>query len=420
MIRRLYVRIYLTTLASLAIVVIASALLWQFTAERAADAEHDRFIAALVGQALPIGASVEARQAALARLVVAPIEGLALFDRQGVRLASAGAASAIGSDAATEYRALGHGGFASRAVRLDDGRVVVARLRSDALHHHLGGLALTALIALAVALATYPVVRRLTWRLESLATSVDRFGHGDLAARASVAGGDEVSNLAARFNQMADRVATLLDAHSRLLVNASHELRSPLARVRLALELYETAPGTELLQGMRQDCAEMGEQIEEIMLASKLETMTAAAPQDEVNLAALVAEESSRLGVVFEIVPARVMGDQRLLRRLIRNLLENALKHGGAEVDVRLAMADDQSWLLQVRDRGPGLPEAERERIFEPFYRPAKTRETGNGWGLGLALVKQIADYHRGRVQCLPRVGGGCVFELELPPADLR
>ena len=100
----------------------------------------------------------------------------------------------------------------------------------------------------------------------------------------------------------------------------------------------------------------------------------------------------------FDTVPAEVRGNARLLRRLIRNLLENALKHGGTGGDVRRHRCHG--------DRGPGIPEAERERIFEPFYRPANTAETGTGWGLGLALVRQIADRHRGSVRCLAREGG--------------
>lgn len=415
MIQRLYVRIYLTTLASLTVVVILSAVLWQFTAERSANMDHDRFMGALVSQALPPGGDAVVLQAALARLVVPPIEGLALFDRHGVRLASAGDQAGISSPAAVAQSKPGHGMSVVQLTHLDDGRVIVARAHTNSLQVHLGGLALIALIALAVALGTYPVVRRLTRRLEVLAGEVDRFGGGELSVRASVAGQDEVSSLAASFNSMADRVGTLLEAHSRMLVNASHELRSPLARVRLALELYETAPRAKLLHGMRQDCAEISEQIEEILLASKLDAVTTAPLQDPVDLAVLVAEESSRLDIAFEVVPAEVRGDARLLRRLIRNLLENALKYGGQGVDAHLGIDDHGQRMLQVSDRGPGIVEAERERIFEPFYRPANTAETGSGWGLGLALVRQIADHHHGSVRCLPRPGGGCVFEVTLP-----
>ncbi|MFZ0869227.1 MAG: HAMP domain-containing sensor histidine kinase, partial [Rhodanobacter sp.] len=400
------------------VVVILSALLWQFTAERSADVDHDRFMGALVSRALPPDDDAATLQTSLAGLVVPPIEGLALYGRDGVRLAGAGNQAGINGPAASVPSMPSHASSVSRIIRLDDGRVIVARMHTSSLNLHLGGLALIALIALAVALGTYPVVRRMTRRLEELASDVDRFGGGDLAVRSTVSGQDEVSGLATSFNTMADRVAKLLEAHSRMLVNASHELRSPLARVRLALELYETAPRAELLQGMRQDCAEISEQIEEILLASKLETVDIALTRDTLDLAVLVAEECSRLDIAFEIVPAEVRGDGRLLRRLIRNLLENALKYGGHGVDALLALDDQGSRILQVGDRGPGIIEAEREAIFEPFYRPANTAETGNGWGLGLALVRQIASHHHGSICCLPRVGGGCVFELTLPAPD--
>ncbi|MDB6164032.1 MAG: sensor histidine kinase, partial [Xanthomonadaceae bacterium] len=256
MIQRLYMRIYLTTLASLAVVVILTALVWQFTAERVADAQQDRFIAALVGAALPANVGSATGQETLARVVVPPIAGLVLYAPDGVRIAGAGNEAGIGGHSSFSS----HSGYVLRKIRLDDGRIILARMDSGSMHRHLGGLALTALIALAVALGTYPVIRQLTRRLEGLAGSVDRFGQGDLTARAAISGQDEVSRLAATFNAMADRVGSLLDAHRRMLVNASHELRSPLARVRMGLELYATDPRPDLLQGMRHDCAEIDDQ----------------------------------------------------------------------------------------------------------------------------------------------------------------
>jgi len=419
MMHRLYMRIYLTTLASLALVVILCVLLWQFTAARSIEAQQDRFVGALVSKALPPDAKPDALQKALEGIVVPPIEGLVLLDHDGVRIASAGhlgrALSDLDPDASIAIAQPMHRSSSIHAIHLDDGRIVVVRMRTNSMQVHIGGLLLTIMIALAVALGTYPIVRRLTRRLEDLTGTVDRFGQGDLAVRAPVAGSDEVSSLASSFNQMADRVATLLAAHSRMLANASHELRSPLARIRIALELNATNPRPEILESMRKDCEEIESQIEEILLASKLDTVDTALPRDTVDLEVLVAEECSRLDIPFDTIPAEVRGDARLLRRLIRNLLENALKHGGTGVDAKLSIDANGDRILQVADRGPGIPDAECERIFEPFYRPANTAETGTGWGLGLALVRQIADWHHGSVRCLSREGGGCVFELTLP-----
>jgi signal transduction histidine kinase len=413
-IQRLHTRIYLTTLGSLAFVVILCALLWRYSAEPSGEAQQDRFVAALMAKALPSQERPHDLQIALDELLVPPIEGLTLLDSDGSRIASAGAMPDRG-DSRNRHAMTDPTASWSRVIVLDDGRMLVVRTASDSVQFHLRGLALIALVALAVALGTWPIVRRLTRRVERLAQAVDHFGRGDLSARARVMGQDEISRLASSFNAMADRVGSLLAAHSRMLANASHELRSPLARIRMALELHANDPREDLLHGMRRDCAEIDEQIEEILLASKLDTVDTAPPTDAVDLEVLLAEECSRLDIAFTTVPAEVTGDARLLRRLIRNLLENALKYGGSGTEATLAINEQGCRILQVSDRGPGIPEAERERIFEPFYRPANTAETGNGWGLGLALVRQIADRHRGSVRCLARVGGGCVFELTLP-----
>ncbi|HUT40612.1 MAG TPA: ATP-binding protein, partial [Gammaproteobacteria bacterium] len=116
-----------------------------------------------------------------------------------------------------------------------------------------------------------------------------------------------------------------------------------------------------------------------------------------------------------------VHGDARLLRRLIRNLLENAQRHSSAsEIEASVCKGVDETVVLRVEDRGPGVPEKERERIFEPFYRIEGSRETGEGFGLGLSLVRQIAQCHGGEVRCLPRPGGGTCFEVILPAHRVR
>ncbi len=408
--QRLHVRIYLTTLLSLLAVVLVTALLWGLIMQRSMESEHESLAAAVAGRTLPPpGAAHDAVTAGLHGYLSQQVAGLELRDRDGALIGSAG--SLAGGEATGPQ----HGVLSLHRIQMRDGRTLLIELRPGSMGFHLHGLAIFAWIALGVAVATYPLARRLTRRLEALAGAVDRFGGGDLAVRAAAAGRDEVSVLAQSFNRMADRVASLLQAHRRLLANASHELRSPLARVRMALELHDSTPREEWLEGMRRDCAEIDAQIEEILLASKLETVRTTPAAEAVDLAALLAEECSRLHIAFEVVPAPLHGDARLLRRLIRNLLDNALKYGGGEVEARVSIAADGARLLQVSDRGPGIPEAERERIFEPYYRPAGSRETGSGWGLGLSLVKQIAEHHGGRVECRGRDGGGCVFEVCLP-----
>ncbi|TZF89626.1 sensor histidine kinase [Cognatilysobacter lacus] len=286
-------------------------------------------------------------------------------------------------------------------------------LHSDALHLHLDGLVLIFVITAVVGVAMYPLARRLTGQIEALVASMDRFGAGELATRAPVAGADEVAHLAHAFNTMADRVTGLMSAHGRMLANASHELRSPLTRIRMALELYEAEPRPGLLQGIREDCTEIDEQIEEILLASKLDTV-GIERREEADLAVIVAEECTRLGLPFDVTPTPMLGDTRLLRRLLRNLLENALTHGRTGVEARAFVDTTGDRVVHVTDRGPGIDASERERVFEPFHRPANTRESGNGWGLGLALVRQISEQHGGHARCLGREGGGCTFEFRV------
>jgi signal transduction histidine kinase len=241
---------------------------------------------------------------------------------------------------------------------------------------------------------------------------VDALGSGDLAARVDVEGRDEVAALAASFNRSAERIEALVGAHKTLLANASHELRSPLARIRMAIEMLKADAKPALKAELERDIAELDALVDEILVASRLDAVATLEAREEVDLLALAAEECARMDAALDGEPTTIRGDPRLLRRLIRNLLENARRHGGGTpVEVTLVAAP-QSAMLRVCDRGAGVPEAERERIFEPFYRPAGAREREGGVGLGLALVRQIARKHGGEARCLPRTGGGSCFEV--------
>ena len=323
-------------------------------------------------------------------------------------------------------------------------------------------------VGLAVALGSYPIIRRLTLRLESLQRGVERWGAGDLSTRLNAEGRDEVAFLARRFNHAAERIETLMDSHRSLLANASHELRSPLARIRMSLELLEapTLPavrdslppeGAELARGgpslrsvsspslaakleIKRSITELDQLIDEILLASRLDTRQAdAEPFEAVDLTGLAAEECARVGAdlsadlgpggqTADVGPdtgvnshsLTVQGSPRLLRRLIRNLLENARRYSTGDVSLdlsQLRVGTQQLAAIQVHDRGPGVPADQRERIFEPFYRLPGASERDGGVGLGLALVKSISQRHGGSVRCESRPGGGASFIVELPVA---
>jgi len=238
-------------------------------------------------------------------------------------------------------------------------------------------------------------------------------------------------------------VQTLLQSHKALLANASHELRSPLARIRMGLALMgqsDTAPTAERAQ--RQEIArsitELDELIDEILLASRLDLPDAddgdaLGPTEEVDLIGLAAEECARTGAELDVAPGTapllVQGHARLLRRLLRNLLENARRYGkppGSEVPGPAVAAEVQLLLTRggsgpapiavvtVEDQGPGVPADLRERIFEPFYRLPGASEREGGVGLGLSLVKTIAERHGGSVRCEAREGGGARFVVTL------
>jgi signal transduction histidine kinase len=293
------------------------------------------------------------------------------------------------------------------------------------------------LVGLAVAMGAYPVMRRLTQRLEALQRGVERWGAGDLSARVNAEGTDEVAFLARRFNHAAERIETLMDSHKSLLANASHELRSPLARIRMGLELMGTDAASPQRKEISRSITELDQLIDEILLASRLDAKQAdAEPFESLDLTGLAAEECARvnaelsaelgkdtgaeLGMDASSHSLTVQGSPRLLRRLIRNLLENARRYSTGEINLELAQAragSKQLAVVKVHDRGPGVPADQRERIFEPFYRLPGASEREGGVGLGLALVKSISQRHGGSVRCEARPGGGASFVVELPVA---
>ncbi len=278
-----------------------------------------------------------------------------------------------------------------------------------------------ALVGIAVALGVYPIVRRLTQRLEALQRGVQRWGDGDLSVRITEEGQDEVADLSKRFNASAERIEQLVRSHKSLLANASHELRSPLTRIRMGLELMGERSSPAAREEISRNIGELDQLIDEILLASRLDAREADMGTIEaVDLTGLAAEECSRVDAELDLVAGTdnakltVPGVPRLLRRAVRNLLENARRYGAGEISVELGSADGFA-TVRVNDRGPGVPPALRERIFEPFYRLPGASERNGGVGLGLALVKSIAERHGGSVHCEDRPGGGASFVIRLP-----
>lgn len=274
----------------------------------------------------------------------------------------------------------------------------------------------TLLTALVVSAVTLPLMRHLTRRLEALQQGVQALGEGDLSARVAVQGSDEVAQLAQSFNTAAARIESLMQSHKSLLAYTSHELRTPLTRLRLSLETLAApvpaAARDRAVRAAKNDLAELDALIDDILLASRLDAAPGQSLQrEEVDLLALVAEEAARFDVEVQGDWITLQGDDRLLRRAVRNLLDNARRHApGSPPQVSLSAIDGGA-VVRVCDRGPGVPAADTQRIFEPFVRLSARAE---GTGLGLPLVRRIARQHGGDARCLPRSSGGTCFELWL------
>jgi len=392
---RLYLRFYLALLACLIVLALVSVALWH--REGGPMDVALQLMGRLVQNALPAAeAPLAEQQAGLQRLAQGVSEHATLYGAQGQTLAQVGQAPP--GRRWGRYR-----------LPLPDGRVLLVRLRwalgPPALGLGLHGVML--LLALLVGLLAFPIVRQLTRRLERLQQGVERLGAGELSARVAVEGRDEVARLAQRFNDAAARIEQLVGAHKALLAHASHELRTPLTRIQLALELVKDAVEPRRRAGLEQDIAELDRLIGEILLASRLDAVNEPLQLEELDLLALVAElAAAHSEVQIEGASLPLRADARLLRRLLRNLLENAQRHGQPPTRVQLSASGGEA-VIRVSDAGPGVPEAQCEAVFEPFYRG----DTGAaGTGLGLALVRQIAQRHGGSARC-----EGAAFVIRLP-----
>jgi signal transduction histidine kinase len=279
------------------------------------------------------------------------------------------------------------------AIRLPDDRWIVARAPGRRGSPVAGILAFLGGIALAVAICAYPLVRRLTRRLEQLQEGVESLGAGDLAARVRVEGRDEVARLAESFNRAAARIEDLVGQHKLLLANASHELRTPLSRIRIGVEFLKETADPSRRQELERDIAELDALIDEILLSSRLNAVRDLDQREDIDLLALAAEEGARYEqctVTGE--PVMVAGDRALLRRMVRNLIENADRHGAPPIEVEVR-AEGTLAMVTVSDHGAGVAKGDRERVFTPFFRAGHANV---GTGLGLALVRQIALRHGG------------------------
>jgi two-component system, OmpR family, sensor histidine kinase RstB len=411
---RLYLRFYIALVASLLLFVLAIATLWHFTG---GSMEHAGAALARLAQNVLPGAAATAleQQEALQRLATGLNADVTLFDRDGKPIAAIGRPLPPPARKRQASVALVRGiPEPVSYLPLADGRWLAAGVTMGYWHAAAVFHFMLALLAGGIGVAAFPIVRQISRRLERLQRGVESLGAGDLASRVAVEGRDEVARLAESFNRAATQIEQLVHSHKALLANASHELRTPLARIRLAVELMKGSVDEKRKTGLEQDIAELDWLVDEILLASRLDAVpeaagTVAAGTEEIDLLALAAEECARYdGAQLEGALVSVRGDARLLRRLLRNLLENAHRHGASPTQVRIAR-DQAAATITVWDSGPGVPQAEFENVFRPFYRP---KDAGNsrGTGLGLSLVRQIARRHGGDARCALMSDGRSCF----------
>jgi signal transduction histidine kinase len=415
--RRLYHQLYLTIIASLVLVVVVAGSLWRFAPGETPADQAFEMAGELMATQLPAnGAEAVELQRAIDRLHQRLHLDVALFDGMRHPLAAAGAPlPAPRGRRETGGWQNGRGGPAW-VIRLPDGRWVVARPPHLRGRPVLGVIGFLGGIALAVAICAYPVVRRLTGRLERLQAGVESLGSGELSARVKVEGRDEVARLGESFNRAAARIEELVVAHRMLLANTSHELRTPLSRIRLGVELLkgEADPGRK--KELERDIAELDGLIEQILLLSKLQSVPGVAVHESADLLALAAEEAARYEeCCISGEPVFVVGDAALLRRMVRNLIDNAHRHGIPPIEVDVRPAHGRA-ILTVCDRGPGVAASEQERVFLPFQR-ATGGGAVDGTGLGLTLVRQIARQHGGDAAWAGCADRPAVLRVSIPAA---
>ena len=288
---------------------------------------------------------------------------------------------------------------------------------------------------IAVAIVSFLVIGRALRPLRTLAATADEIGRtGDLSRRLpAVRTEDEVGVLTASFNGMLDRVeaaqtglAEALAAQRRFIADASHELRTPLTTIRSNAEFLAEHPvaaesdRTEAVADIVGEAERMSRLVDDLLLLARVDAGAGltSRPVDLAAIAADVARKASRAGRPVRAgatASAVVDGDPDALSRLVWILVDNALVHGGGEVD--LTVASDQEWVtVAVADRGPGLPPGDPVALFERFHRADRAR-SGEGAGLGLAIARSIVDAHRGSIVAADRPDGGAIFTVSLPAA---
>ena len=294
------------------------------------------------------------------------------------------------------------------------------------------------LAALISGIACFLLARYLTAPLDKLRRATEAYAAGDLGTRVAPTLGarkDEVADLARAFDRMAQRLQELMTSQRQLLSDVSHELRSPLARVQVALGLArQRAEGRAAaeLDRIEQEAENLNDLIGQLLSLARLESGVTPAAHERVDLAELVANvagdadfearAANRRVEIAQTVPAVIEGDARLLHSALENIVRNAVRYTPEDSVVNLTLERDSGkpdhWRIVIRDQGPGVPEAMLPRLFEPFVRVGNARDRASGgYGLGLAIAQKAVRLHGGEVSARNEPAGGFSVVVTLPAA---
>ena len=279
-------------------------------------------------------------------------------------------------------------------------------------------LGLIGLILLGAWLTLRWILKPINW----LSGGVVALGKGNLEHRLPEKRGDELGDLSLAFNQMSERIREMLLAREQLLLDVSHELRSPLTRMKVALEFI---PEDDSRESLLDDVQEMEQMVTEILETARLKSEYGQLNLQKTDLVKLIQDiciifEGQTPGIRFENAPGtcQTFADAEQIETVLKNLLTNALKYSPAEnapVEIRLKKSDAGT-LIEIQDHGPGIQDGELDLIFEPFYRTDKSRNRKNGgYGLGLSLCKTIIEAHGGTIDVQSNTLKGAMFSVHLP-----
>lgn len=455
---RIALRIYLVTVATLLTTAAAAFLILRYSREPPLHfplLDMARYASARIGERWP---AAQPARAEVARAEVEALAGearfsVALYDRDGTPLASGGGPPEPPLSAEERAMVLARGhvergdcgrgpcavGIAIAHQGAKVGYLLLAPPRPPALRGHPALVVPIVVMLVAVGIAAVLLGASMARPLDRLGRAARALGSGDLSARAGLARRDELGDVARAFDEMADRVVALLRGQTELIANVAHELRTPLARIRVALDLAadgDAEVARTSLAEIGADLAELERLVADVLASARMDLAanTAAGGEPPLHRGALevgrlVAGSVDRLRSRFperrvEVEVAaglpEVEGDAVLLRRALDNLLDNARKYSPAEVAIRVrAAARPGGVAVEVIDGGEGIGPEDLERLFTPFFRTDRSRARATGGvGLGLALSRRIVRAHGGDLSARSAPGEGTTLTLTLPAAS--